>query len=74
MARDAETLEPFPPDAKLGSALQRTALQNGIILRIDPDWFAVSPPLIAEEDDIDEMCDLIERSLEDALAMLGGSR
>jgi hypothetical protein len=36
-------------------------------MRINPDWFAVSPPLVADESDIDEMCDLIEKSLMDAL-------
>jgi adenosylmethionine-8-amino-7-oxononanoate aminotransferase len=51
----------------LGHALKKTALRNGIILRIDPSWFAVSPPLIAEEPDIDEMCHLIEKSVADAL-------
>lgn len=51
----------------LGTALKKTALANGIILRIDPTWFAVSPPLIAEESDIDEMCALIEKSLVEAV-------
>jgi 4-aminobutyrate aminotransferase-like enzyme len=51
----------------LGTELKKTALANGIILRIDPSWFAVSPPLIAEEADIDEMCALIEKSLADAI-------
>jgi adenosylmethionine-8-amino-7-oxononanoate aminotransferase len=54
----------------LGKALKKTALKNGIILRIDPSWFAVSPPLIAEEADIDEMCQLIEKSVTDALEMV----
>jgi hypothetical protein len=36
-------------DRRIGPALKKTALQNGIILRIDPSWFAVAPPLIAEE-------------------------
>jgi adenosylmethionine-8-amino-7-oxononanoate aminotransferase len=53
---------------KLGLALKKTALKNGIILRIDPGWFAVSPPLIAEESDIDEMYELIEKSVKDAIA------
>ena len=56
----------------LGIALKKTALKNGIILRIDPSWFAVAPPLIAEEPDIDEMCLLIEKSLTDALQMAKG--
>lgn len=65
--RDPETLEPFP---ELGIALKRTALENGIILRIDPTWFAVAPPLIAEESDLDEMCALIEKSVADALRLV----
>jgi adenosylmethionine-8-amino-7-oxononanoate aminotransferase len=36
-------------------------------MRIDPDWFAVSPPLIAAEADIDELGDLIEKSLREAM-------
>jgi adenosylmethionine-8-amino-7-oxononanoate aminotransferase len=67
LVRDDSTLEPFPPGHKLGNALKKTAIKNGLIMRIDPDWFAVSPPLVAEEADIDEMCDLIEKSLEEAL-------
>jgi adenosylmethionine-8-amino-7-oxononanoate aminotransferase len=65
LVRDTRTMKPFP---ELGNALRKTALENGIILRIDPTWFAVAPPLIAEEADLDEMCALIEKSLRDALA------
>jgi adenosylmethionine-8-amino-7-oxononanoate aminotransferase len=71
LVKDAETMEPFPAGAKLGEALKKTALDNGLIMRINPDWFAVSPALIADESDIDEMCDLIEKSLEDALDLVG---
>ena len=53
----------------LGERLKKTAIRNGIILRIDPGWFAVSPPLIAERADIDEMCGLIEKSVKDALEL-----
>jgi adenosylmethionine-8-amino-7-oxononanoate aminotransferase len=70
LVKDAATNELFPTCHKLGDALKRTALENGLILRIDPDWFAVSPPLIAEEEDLAEMCDLIEKSLLDALEMV----
>jgi len=64
------TNEPFPAGRKLGDALRMTALDNGLILRIDPDWFAVSPPLVAEEQDVDELVDRIERSLQQALAVV----
>jgi adenosylmethionine-8-amino-7-oxononanoate aminotransferase len=63
--RDTRSMQPFP---ELGMALKKTALENGIILRVDPTWFAVAPALIAEESDIDEMYGLIEKSVADALS------
>ncbi|MGY8824489.1 MAG: aminotransferase family protein [Candidatus Latescibacterota bacterium] len=64
LTRDSETLEPFP---ELGQALKKTALENGLIMRIDPNWFAVAPALNSTKSDIDEMCALIEKSLKEAL-------
>lgn len=67
LVRDTKSNKPFP---ELGRALKKTALQNGLIMRIDPTWFAVAPPLIAEEQDIDEMVALIDKSLKDALDLV----
>ena len=67
LVKDTETMAPYP---ELGQALKRTTLQNGLILRIDPSWFAVAPALIATESDIDELGDLIEKSLVDALKQI----
>ena len=64
LVRDEKTLAPFP---ELGQALKKTALNNGLIMRIDPNWFAVAPALISAESDIDEMCELVDNSLQDAL-------
>ena len=64
LVRDTGTNEPFN---ELGAALKETALANGLIMRIDPSWFAVAPALIADKEDIDEMCSLIEKSLREAL-------
>ena len=68
LVKDTDTMEPFN---ELGLALKKTSIENGLILRINPNWFAVSPALIADEQDIDEMCDLIEKSLEEALRLVG---
>ena len=70
LVADTTTNQPFPPGRKLGDVLRQTAIQNGVILRIHSDWFSVAPPLIVEEADLDEMCDLIEKSLEQALTSL----
>jgi adenosylmethionine-8-amino-7-oxononanoate aminotransferase len=68
LVKDTKSMLPFP---ELGNEMKKTALEHGIILRIDPSWFAVAPPLIAEEDDLDEMCDLIDASLRTALGRVG---
>jgi adenosylmethionine-8-amino-7-oxononanoate aminotransferase len=68
LVKDTQSLAPFPD---LGHALKKTALKNGLIMRIDPSWFAVAPALIATEAQIDELCELIERSLLDALELVG---
>ncbi|MFH0965537.1 MAG: aminotransferase class III-fold pyridoxal phosphate-dependent enzyme [Planctomycetota bacterium] len=70
LVRDTSSNKPFP---ELGLALKRTAIANRLIMRIDPSWFAVCPPLIAEESDIDHMCDLVEKSLRDALDLVSRS-
>jgi adenosylmethionine-8-amino-7-oxononanoate aminotransferase len=65
--RDSKTKKPFP---ELGNALKRTALKNRLIIRVDPNWFAVAPALIAEKSDIDEMFELIEKSFKQALELV----
>ena len=67
LVQDTNTFKSFPEGNKLGDALKKTAVDNGLIMRINPDWFAVAPPLIAEESDINEMCNLIDKSLKEAL-------
>jgi adenosylmethionine-8-amino-7-oxononanoate aminotransferase len=65
LVKDTQSMQPFP---ELGKALKTCALKNGLIMRINPTWFAVAPPLIVDKSDIDFMCELIEKSLSDALA------
>jgi adenosylmethionine-8-amino-7-oxononanoate aminotransferase len=64
LVKDTKTLQPFP---ELGIALKQTSLDNGLILRVDPTWFAVSPALIATKAEIDELFELLERSFVQAL-------
>jgi adenosylmethionine-8-amino-7-oxononanoate aminotransferase len=64
LVKNTQTMEPYP---ELGKALKRIAIDNGLILRVDPSWFAVAPALVATRAQIDEMCELIEKSLVEAL-------
>ena len=67
LVKDTRSMESFP---ELGTALKTTALENGLIIRIDPTWFAVVPALVIKKDEIDELCELIDRSLQAALAQV----
>ena len=67
LVKNTQSMEPFN---ELGLALKKTSLKNGLIMRINPNWFAVAPALIAERSDIDEMVFLIEKSLKEALEMV----
>jgi adenosylmethionine-8-amino-7-oxononanoate aminotransferase len=71
LVKDTETMEPYP---QLGNALKQIAIDNGLIMRIDPSWFAVAPAINATRAEIDEMCSLIERSLVQALGKVRGRR
>ena len=53
----------------IGAALKHTAPKNGLLMRIDPEWFAVAPALNATVDQINELCDKIEAAVKDALAL-----
>ncbi len=64
LVRDTTSMQPFP---ELGRLLKRTAIEKGLILRVDPSWFAVAPAITCGTAQIDEMFDLIEESLTEAL-------
>ncbi len=68
LVKDTATNAPFP---ELGAALKRTSLANGLILRVDPSWFALAPALIAEMKDLDEILGLVEKSMMQALKAVG---
>lgn len=68
LMRNDGSRQAFP---ELGTALKRKAVENGLIMRVDPNWFAVAPALIAQKSDIDEMVERIERSLLAAMETVG---
>ena len=55
-------------DQRVGAALGRRAVGDGLIMRTDPGWFAVAPALTASREELDGICDRIEASLTSAIA------
>src|SRR5262249_38785171 len=61
------TKERFPNDLAFGVKVGKNALANGLLTRFDPNWLALGPALIAEAEHIDEMIEILDRSIEQAL-------
>jgi adenosylmethionine-8-amino-7-oxononanoate aminotransferase len=70
LVQDPVTKRPFPPEVKIGLRIGKQALRNGLLVRFDPHWIAFGPPLIVTEQDIDDMVDILERSIREVLREL----
>jgi adenosylmethionine-8-amino-7-oxononanoate aminotransferase len=68
--RDVKTKEPFPAEVAFGLKVGRRALANGLLCRFDPNWLAFGPPLVTTAGQLDEMLDVLDRSIGEALATL----
>ena len=69
LVADREARRNFDPARKIGARLVALGQENGLILRSLPnDSIAFSPPLVIEENEVNEMLDRFGRAL-DALAV-----
>jgi adenosylmethionine-8-amino-7-oxononanoate aminotransferase len=66
--RDRATKERFPPETPIGQLIGRRALDNGLLTRFDPHWMAFGPPLVAQENDVDQMLEILSQCIEQSLA------
>ncbi len=65
-----ETREVFDPPGRAGILCRDAALQNGLIMRAVGDSMIISPPLIMNHDQIDDLISLVLKSLDDTLMTL----
>jgi len=63
LVKGPATKEPFPKEVRIGLRIGREALRRGLIIRYDPDWIALAPPLIVTQDELDEMMEILETSI-----------
>ena len=57
--QDPKAKKHFPAQRMFGKRVQRRLLEKGLILRCDPDWVAVAPPLITTQAQADEIVDIL---------------
>lgn len=72
LVQDKSTKQAFPPADRIAVKVVTAALEHGLILRAIPgDAIAFCPPLIIDDDGIDEMFDGVSAALGDVMATLG---
>jgi adenosylmethionine-8-amino-7-oxononanoate aminotransferase len=70
--RNTKTKEQFSKEAAFGVRVGRRALANGLLCRFDPHWIAFGPALTVTSEQIDEMVELLDRSIAEVLSEMGG--
>jgi adenosylmethionine-8-amino-7-oxononanoate aminotransferase len=67
-AQDRATREPFPESLKFGGRVHKAARQRGLLIREGPNFVVVAPPLVVTEAEVDEIVDLMDHAIGDAVA------
>ncbi|MFQ5972417.1 MAG: aminotransferase [Alphaproteobacteria bacterium] len=68
LVADKAGKSPFPAEAKVGRHLEERALAGGLIVRaLAGDTIALCPPLIVDEDDVDEILSRFGKALGETL-------
>ena len=62
---DVATRKRFDPP--IGVEIGKQALANGLLIRFDPHWLALGPPLIVTPDHVDQILEILERSILEVL-------
>ena len=56
--KDRKTKAQFPSEVNFGVRVGKKALEKGLIMRSDPNWVALAPPLIMSPAEADSMMDI----------------
>lgn len=70
LVRNPATKEAWPQHIPIGRLIGEECLERGLIIRFDPDWFALAPPLVTTREELDEMLDLLEAAIAAVLSRL----
>jgi L-2,4-diaminobutyrate transaminase len=68
LVKDRATKESFPMQNRTGRQVLKAAAARGLITRALGDTLVFAPPLVINNNEIDELVDTFARSVEDVLA------
>jgi len=65
LVKDPKSKARFSPP--VGQKIAMEARKNGLLIRMDPHWIGLAPPLIVTQAEIDEMVEILGRSMKEVL-------
>jgi 4-aminobutyrate--pyruvate transaminase len=68
LVKNKATKESFAPVGKIGRMTMARAQENGLICRAIGDTIAICPPLIINEEQIEELVKRLRKSIQEAAA------
>lgn len=74
LVKDRQTRERFPGKGAAGSLCRDLCIRNGLVMRAVGDSMIMSPPLVIEPREIDELFDKAWRTLDMTAEQLGRGR
>jgi adenosylmethionine-8-amino-7-oxononanoate aminotransferase len=66
--RDCDTGEPFPADDGIGAKIHEETVARGMFSRVRGDVYALAPPIVTEEETLDQMVQIL---MDSTKAVLG---
>ncbi|MBA3993671.1 MAG: aspartate aminotransferase family protein, partial [Cyanobacteria bacterium DS2.3.42] len=74
-----ETKEPFPAEVRVSQLVAQEAMKNGLLVYpgsgfidgINGDHIMIAPPFTVTDDEMSEMFELLERSLNSVATLVG---
>jgi len=69
--KDRKTKEPFPSEVGFGVRVGKAAIEKGLIMRADPNWVALAPPLIMSAEEADRMMDIFSSCVTEVAKSVG---
>ena len=70
LVQNPATKQAFTPERRIGHRIGAEAQSRGLIIRHDPAWFAMAPPLVVTVEELDAMCDILDESIQAVLSAL----
>ena len=68
--KDPETDEAFPAEDAMGAKLLNACQSRGLISRVRNDGYLLAPPLVATEEEVNEILNIVEDSVREVTAAL----